>query len=196
MSALKKEKIGDYKIKIKYDHYDTDSPRDWDNLGIMACFHGRYGLPNETDYSIKDYHSWDKMKNAIIKENDIAVILPIFMYDHGGITISTNPFSCRWDSGQIGFIFITKETVRNEYGVKRISKKLIKKVKDVLIGEVETYDQYLRGEVYYFEIKKNGELIDSSYGYYDIDEAFNEAKNIVEYYLKYETIETEKELLV
>lgn len=32
-----------YTIKIYHDE-DAESPRDWDNLGEMVCFHRRYNL--------------------------------------------------------------------------------------------------------------------------------------------------------
>jgi hypothetical protein len=65
------------------------------------------------------------------------------MYDHSGITISYKPFSCPWDSGQIGWIFVNKDQVRREFGVKRISKKVMDKVRSVLIAEIEDYNEYL-----------------------------------------------------
>jgi hypothetical protein len=87
------------------------------------------------------------MKNSITKEEDVAVILPLYLYDHSGITMSTSPFSCRWDSGQVGWTFVSKKKIREEYGVKRISKELIEKVTEMLEGEVRTYDMYLTGEL-------------------------------------------------
>jgi hypothetical protein len=65
------------------------------------------------------------------------------MYEHGGIAVSTKPFSCPWDSGRIGFIFVSKEKLRKEYGVKRITASLVSKAKCRLITEVELYNQYL-----------------------------------------------------
>jgi hypothetical protein len=70
-------------------------------------------------------------------------MLPIYMYDHSGITISYKPFSCPWDSGQVGWIFMNKDRVRREFGVKRISKKVMDKVRSVLIAEIEDYNEYL-----------------------------------------------------
>ena len=88
------------------------------------------------------------MKNAIIKEEDVCVILPLYLYDHSGITMSSSPFSCRWDSGQVGWYFVSKKKVREEYGVKKITQSLIDKVTEVLESEVKTYDMYLTGELY------------------------------------------------
>lgn len=152
----------------------ADSPRDWDNLGTMICFHRRYDLGDKHNYSSDDYDSWEEMKKAIQKEENTAVILPLYLYDHSGISISTGAFSCRWDSGQIGFIFVSKEKALQEFGGKIVTAKLKEKLERILEGEVETYDQYVRGEVYGFQIvDEDDNHIDSCYGFYGTDFATN-----------------------
>ncbi len=79
---------------------------------------------------------------------DVCVILPLYLYDHSGITMNTTGFSCPWDSGQVGWVFVSKKKVREEYGVKRITESLVEKVTEILKGEVKTYDMYLTGELY------------------------------------------------
>ena len=106
--------IDKYKIEVIHDT-DPFDPREDDNLGTMICFHGSYNLGDKHDYNHQDYNGWDEMKEAIIKNEDVGVILPLYLYDHSGITIATTPFSCRWDSGQVGFIIISKEKMRHEY---------------------------------------------------------------------------------
>jgi hypothetical protein len=153
-------------LEILVDNH-PENPRNWDNMGTMVCFHRRYDLGDEHNYDHNDYSGWGEMEGAIIKNEKTAVILPLYLYDHSGITISTSPFSCQWDSGQIGFIFISKEKLKKEYGVKRVTNDLIKKAEKCLLGEVETYDQYLTGEVYgYRVIDEEGNEVDSCWGYY------------------------------
>jgi hypothetical protein len=65
------------------------------------------------------------------------------MYEHRAVAVSTKPFSCPWDSGQIGFIFVSKEKLRKEYGVKRITASLVAKAVRILEAEVQEYNQYL-----------------------------------------------------
>jgi len=88
------------------------------------------------------------MKTDLINEHNAVAILPLFLYDHSGITMKTSPFSCPWDSGQVGYIFVTREVLLKEYGVKKLSKKLIQKALEALQAEVEEYDQYLTGDVW------------------------------------------------
>ena len=126
------------------------NPREDDNLGSMVCYHRRYDLGDKNPYlpghykpNSGDFWGWTDMGKYLDKVHDLAVCLPIYMYEHSGIALSTKPFSCRWDSGQIGFIFVSKEKLRKEYGVKRITASLVSKATCRLITEVELYNQYL-----------------------------------------------------
>lgn len=163
-------------------HYQEDpiNPREWDNLGTMVYSHSRYILgdekiPNDLR-GASEVMGW-------ISENygDIAVILPLYIYDHGGITMNTSGFSCQWDSGQVGYIFITKERVRKNYEVKRISKKLLERLNKILTSEVKTFDQYITGQVFGYIADD-----DSCWGYYDEEDALTEAKDAIDYRLDQE----------
>lgn len=137
----------------------AESPREWDNLGSMVCFHGRYKLG--------DKHNESTTSVLQKSKNDTDYIsLPLYLYDHSGLSISTTPFHCRWDSGQVGFILVTKEKVRQEYGWKLISKKRKEQILKYLDSEVETYNKYLRGDVIGFQVFQDEELLDSVYGFY------------------------------
>ena len=152
------KKIGKYTVKVVQDEYPQD-PREWDNLGTMVCFHRNYILGDKHNFSIEKTKEIAKDKNYLS--------LPLFLYDHSGITMNTTGFSCPWDSGQVGIIFVSKEMVLKEYNAKRITKKLREKVYDLLRAEVETYDQYLTDDVYGFRVEdENGEIIESCWGFY------------------------------
>ena len=186
--------IGKYRIKIFQDT-DPTSPREDDNLGVMMCFTKSYNLGDKHSYGSSHYDNWDEMEAAIIKNEKTAVILPLYLYDHSGITIATTPFGCRWDSGQIGFTFVTKEALLKEYGGKYCTKKKIEKATSVLQGEVKTYDQYLTGDVYGYQLfevitcdkgHEHEEELDSCWGYYGQEYCIEEAESIVSHYLKEE----------
>lgn len=155
------------KIEI---HYSTGDSRSWDNLTKMICFHSRHRLGDEHDYNHNDYSGWDEMESAIVKNEDVAIIKPLYLYDHSGITIATSPFSCRWDSGQVGFVIITKKSIRENWHIKKVTKKYLEKAEKVLEEEVETYDSEIRGDVYGFIIEdEDGNNIDSCGGFYGSD---------------------------
>jgi len=110
----------------------------------------------------------------------------LYLYDHSGITISTSPFDCNWDSGQIGFIFVSKHKIKKE-GIDET------KVEEYLKREVETYDQYLTGEVYCYEVyeietcdkgHEHKTLVESCGGYFGEEECKSEGQSILEHYQK------------
>jgi hypothetical protein len=172
-----------YQIDINQD-IDPENPREaWDNLGTMVCFHGRYNLGDKTDLRSSQFTGWDELETHLRENLDAVVILPLYLYDHGGITMNTTGFSCRWDSGQVGFIYVTREKLRKEYDWKRVSPQRRERVAELLRGEVQTYDQYLTGDIYGYSITKDGEDIDSCYGFYGSDYCEEAAKEYIEYLL-------------
>lgn len=101
------------------------------------------------------------------------VILPLYLYDHGGITMNTSGFSCPWDSGQVGYIYATPAKVLEEWGDGEDAKD---KAKQCLEGEVKVYDQFLRGDVYGYRIEdEEGNDLDSCWGFYGMDDVKEQA---------------------
>lgn len=150
---------------------DPMNPRtEFDNMGTMICFHKKYMLGDKHNIDFNDYTSWADMKKKLTNKLKLAVILPVYMYDHSGITISTTPFSCPWDSAQLGFIYVTKASLRQEYKVSRMNKKVIENATNCLLAEIETYDQYLTGDVWGYQLyKADGEEGDSCWGFFGDD---------------------------
>jgi hypothetical protein len=185
MEAVETKRIGKYEIEIVPDS-DPESPREWDNLGTMVCQHRRYNLGDKHDYDLSNCTSWSDVQREL---GYPPIILNLYLYDHSGITISCSPFGDPWDSGQVGFIFATEETLIKEYG--RIDEEIISKAKSVLEAEVKTYDEYLRGDVYGYRIyevctcdhgHEHREEIDSCWGYYGGEEGcMEEAESVVNY---------------
>ena len=136
-----------YSLRIVEDP-DPPNPRKefWVNLGTMICFHNRYDLGDETELTSKNFHGWNDLERFLIKKENAAVILPLYLYDHSGLTISTTPFSCSWDSGQIGFIYASREKLLDEYNAKYVTHALKVKAAGKLRLEVNAYDKYLQGD--------------------------------------------------
>lgn len=186
MESTDEKVIGKYKIKIFPDEDPMNPRRDFDPLGTMICFHRRYDLGDKHNFSDPD-----EAQKFLKNKRRIAIVLPLYLYDHSGITMNTTGFSCPWDSGQVGWIYITREKVRKEYHYKRISKKLIERVTGYLINEVKEYDQYLTGDVYGYRITEinpddpdeEGEEVDSCWGYYGEEYCMSEAEGVVKYLL-------------
>lgn len=189
MGAVETKRIGKYEIEIIQDS-DPESPREWDNLGTMVCQHRRYNLGDKHDYYLDECESWSDVQKEL---GYPPVILNLYLYDHSGITISCTPFGDRWDSGQVGFIFATIETLLKEYG--KIDQEVIDKAINVLRGEVETYDMYLTGDVYGYKIyevttcdlgHEHKDDIDTCWGFYGQDACMEEADSIVNSLIKHD----------
>lgn len=155
---MQKYKLKDGRIlEIHTDDTPSNPREEWDNLGIMACGHRRYDLGDKEAASPSRFDGWDEMRDFIEKECNAVAVLPLRLYDHSGISISTSsgyPFNCPWDSGMVGFIYATREAVEKMNGWKKMTKRRVAKVVEILESEVKVYDQYLRGDVYGFILKK------------------------------------------
>ncbi len=117
------------------------------------------------------------------------VILPVHAYEHGGITISTGRFSCMFDSGQLGWIYVSKKDAMKEFSVKVWSKELEKKVIAILEGEVETYDQYLTGDIHGYKIyapddENCDDELHRCWGFYGSKDCMDEAKSQIDWYVE------------
>lgn len=185
----------EYRIRIEQD-LDAESPREWDNMGTMVCWHRNYNLGDEQpsegpqkwrlrlaeefEPGIEERveriaeRLWDDLKEREeltpedrIRSQGMAVdvyqaeqveavldrhviMLPLYLMDHGNITMNTGGFSCPWDSGQVGWIYVTRAKAMENYGWKRITKQREQEVLDHLKAEVSVYAQHLEGDVYGF----------------------------------------------
>ncbi len=172
-----------YTVNI-YPDEDAPNPRkEFDHLGTMVCFHRRYNLGDE-----HEFRNPDEFMEFLEEEKPIC--LPLYLYDHSGITISTGNERFRacdpqgWDWGMLGYIYVTKENVRKEYNAKRVSRKVLDKVTKLLQSEVEEYDHFLTGNVYGYEITWIEEhVIDSCWGFlgYPEDYMISEAKRSIDH---------------
>jgi len=148
-------------VDIQRDDGPADPRAEWENFGTMALSHRRYNLG--------DKHGLNPGEIQTLLNLRTTLSLPVYAYEHGQLTVSTKPFGCPWDSGQLGVIFVTKAKVVETFGAWNAETKA--KALECLEQEVKTYNDYLTGEVYGFRVLDagTGELIDSCYGFYGSD---------------------------
>src|SRR5574343_995575 len=161
-----------YKLVIQYEEDPMNPRTEWDNACTMVCQHKNYIL-GDIQYKNDEAGTWDEwiayyfqdqygiLGKYIDCDKDIenihrwiakhVYIKPIYMYDHSGITINTTGFSCGWDSGKVGYIFITKTQAKEESGGLE-GKELDEWAERILLSEVQTYDDYITGTVYRFSL--------------------------------------------
>lgn len=189
MSTVKKATVGSKTVNIVLSEHN-ESPREWCNLATMvfAAQHSHLGDKHEVDFgegfsSRQDFITrGEELVRKQIK--DVAVCLPVHLYDHGNVSISTDsgePYNCRFDSSTIGFVVVTKSAIRENFLVKRVTQKLIDKSVRIAEAEVETLSNYVRGDVYGFVVEdEDGNEIDSCYGFYGDNLETNGIKDYLE----------------
>jgi len=161
------------RIRVVRDEY-ADSPREWSNTGLMACWHRNYNLGDVQPK--RDPQAW-------FEENvpEGSVVLDLWLIDHSGISMRTSSFDdCdpgRWDSGQVGWIVATPEKMREGLGLKPdepITDGHRAEIRKYLKQEVETYDEFIQGNCWGYVIEKgttcsedfiHWEVEDSCYGF-------------------------------
>lgn len=176
-------------VKIWQDT-DINPRKDWDNLGTLAL----KGV-SSCDESINDPIDWlaekldmdedqvarlaDKLgasyySNPVKDELEARflkkyVALPVFKYEHSGVEFNTTGFHCRWDSGQVGYIYMTKEQARETWGMRRLSAQKRKWTLSILKGEIEIFSLWANGDVYGVTIYDGDAVVDSCGGFFGND---------------------------
>ena len=102
--------------------------------------------------------------------------LPLWVYEHGGITMSCGdrsyPYNDRWDSSCAGWIVMSKDSVMDNLAVTEENWRT--KAIECMRGEVELYDHWLTGNVYGYTLLEEmapdeWTEVDSCWGFYGDD---------------------------
>lgn len=193
-------------LKLESDHHvfslnydgDVDNPRSEDyNLTHFVIESNKYST-GECQDKVNDvlrkvakalgFAVYDRTNRELIeaflqsKNKQIGryiEIQPLYVYDHSGVTYSTSPFSCRWDSGQVGWVFTTRYDYEN-FGLKE--KFNPESAQKKIQGEVEHWDHYAQGDTYYFTVEdQDGDVLESVGGF--IGDCRSITKEIIDNYL-------------
>lgn len=170
------------------DKHDFDADTVLRDLAVEA-----YPDIEELIEYFEDGYGWELIGNvekvdSIIESminraiDSAYIMLPLYLYDHSGITMSVNPFHCPWDSGQVGFIYCSRKEAKEEFG-DDFEDRAIKLMK----SEVEEYDHFLTGQIYGYMIEPTEhnttiECDDSCWGFYgDSEYMISEAKESIDH---------------
>lgn len=187
-------------LHIQHDD-DTQNPRkDMDHFTVMACFHPRHALGDDTgtkdagafwaelvkknvpgnelrsallsgrisvpyepddepmgaEELMEALYDWiedgdrDAIAAAMELLKDRLACLPLWLYDHSGLTVScgerTYPYNDRFDSSALGWIVALKSDVLAE--LQCVEAEWEAKAEACMRAEVGTYDRWLRGDVW------------------------------------------------
>lgn len=175
----------DVRVRIEYDTCPANPMEDFDNLGTIAYLsRSRYTLGNQA----VSHEEMDEIA-ADIRSGKL-VGMPVQAYVHSGVALKaslSNPYpDPRWDSGQSGFVYCSREDAVKEFGNKVCTAKVKEKALKRMVGEVETFSQYLNGEVYGFVIEQLVEdewrEQESCWGFYGLEYCMEEATSAAKHY--------------
>lgn len=173
-------------IEIHRDD-DAESPNNWWDEGVFLVYeHRQFHVEREgfDPRLIADYLNSpeEDQVNSVYKNYRIY---PVEAYIHSGVALKLfdGKKTCRFDSSVTGFVLISKEKI--DCDLQRNHNKQLRDKTDEEIyrhfaqGLLDTWNQYLSGDVYGFEtyrVKKcsscgNEEktFMDSCWGYYGDD---------------------------
>lgn len=172
-------------LTLEIEHDPDFTPREWDNLGHMLCYHRKYTLGDKEipeGCDPKEHESWVDIEDVLRKKHDAVIVLPLFLFDHSGLTMQTSSDSYRrqdsagWDWGQVGLIWTSRKEVREAYMVKRLTADVRRRATQCLIGEVADYARYLEGDVWGYVIRDDRVVVDSCWGFIGRDEVEAEGR--------------------
>lgn len=197
MDAIEERRIGNNLVIST--HYDPDpmSPREWDNLTTIRGWHRHYVVGDGPDIDPSAYESWDDMIQSVMDEDGPLVLLaPLYWYEHSGSsckmgepisldseTKSYDPADLAyfrslcmdgagWDSGVAGIVYVTAKCQANCGTPDELLAEAAR-------GEVETYDEWMRGAVYGYTVTIESEcdhgdthadVLDSCWGFIGEDD--------------------------
>ena len=184
--------------ELVYDQHAAN-PRDCDNLGTILIAPNKahwIASPDDiVDTSIhlgkNPFEHWDNIRREQLKlkKSEIAIAYPVTKYEHTAISLSLG-YKRGWDYGVVGFVYVTKETLRKRYGVKRITKSIIEHAKNCLQDELDMLTRWLNGECYGWQIKEYAlddggldweevDTLDNCWGYFDKEQALGDMKDML-----------------
>lgn len=188
-------------VEIHWDDNPSEhsNPRQNDgNLTTMVCWHPDYVLGDkqftngdgcgavETRVDNDNYRSMRHLARCIELIDHGICILPLYLYDHSGISISaghTNPFdnpTVRTDESMIGFVYTTHARIDELCGTDgpaAPSYHSAEWIQQQVLAEVKEYDSYLRGEVYGYVIDPGGPDEDACWGFVGDDDYVKQEAN-------------------
>jgi hypothetical protein len=125
-------------------------------FGTFATWHRRYDIGKVQPSESPDEFLADQPENSIV--------IPIYMYEHGGRLFSTAPFSCPWDSGQLGVWVVTPDDLRATYGEDTPASRI--QAARAIAGAIEYMNEIESGNVWGYEVLDfDGEVCDSCWGF-------------------------------
>lgn len=144
-----------YLLTISSDS-DTESPREYDNVGTLLLW-DKSSHCSDSDQEITATNDAKIIilndKCQLVADVKTHLILPVYKYQHSGVAYNTTGFQCRWDSGQVGYIYCSKEKAIAEFGKKNLTKTVREKALASMVSEVAIFGAWANGQCYHYNIE-------------------------------------------
>ena len=160
---VEKHALPNGKVLVGVIEYDPDAtnPREWANLGKILIVPNKSHWVASPDDVINDdialgynpHEHWDNIRREQLqlKKSDIAIAYPITKHEHGDISLTLG-FKEGWDYEVVGFVYATKQQVREWYGVSRLSKSILERAENCIQTELDTLSVWLNGKGYGYRV--------------------------------------------
>ena len=158
-----------FTIEYNNENADIGEVREF-AAGTILTTDNRYWTGDEVIGRDIDENEVESFLNDIVKNG--GVVLPITAYVHSGITVWHGEFNHKptdkWDSGIIGWSYMTAERIQHEY--KAVNNETRQRAKELLDNELKEIDRLMRGEVYLGCLRdSNKDIEDITGGYWGFE---------------------------
>jgi hypothetical protein len=191
-----------FDIKIEACLYPLNPRTDWDH-GTTILSTRPVQIKCESDYQPGTDDLLELKKGLMFDNVPIYAILPLYYINNG---YGCHRLSTEHDFGQLGWIYMTQEnfhelyfSTEEEFESHHPDKTIAEYCREVMRAQVESYEQYLNSEIYYFEVlDDNGDVLDNCSGFFGDDHRksglFDEAEGFIDRYIKH-NLERRSEIL-
>lgn len=168
-------------------HYDEDggmhdSPRDYDNVTTMVCWHPDYALgdeqfraPDGRGHVVTPFHegregvcSMQQLERYLRIVRKAVGIRPLYLLDHSGLAIRAGSGfaedSAGWDTTMVGFVYTTHERI-NELCGEDERFHTDEWIDEAITADVKDYDYHLKGCYYGYIVAPGSRDEDSCWGF-------------------------------
>jgi len=182
------ETVGNLTARVIIDPFGSDcSPREWDNVSTLVSWSRDYNLGdgeenNHGSYFTDDFYGTADLRSRLA--DNAPIFLPFHSYDTpAGAKIELCPEHADEPHRWTGVAYVSWEKLHAEYGEKVTAENIANAV-EIVKHEIATYNSYLQGDVYAWDVvDADGEILESCHGYigetdYPLSEAIDTAKYI------------------
>ena len=200
MEAIHEETRNGYDIKIMPDEYYSDTPEKWGDTEVfLVAFHRDFSVEQD-GYGVevcRELALPKKERDEDYKEQCAEIekefhVFGLEAYIHSGVSLSLSNEGQypdrKWDVSQLGLVFVSKKTAR-----------IHKKARELALGLLKTWNAILGGNVYGYIVERDGEQLDSCWGFiedeWDIKktQVLAEARDIADWHYKNDPKRTMKQ---